>query len=125
VQTIGRAARNVEGRVVMYADRITDSMAYAIGETNRRRGIQEAYNIANGITPATIIKKVHELIRMTVAAEPTTATLQKDPESMNHEELLAAIKKVEKQMKQAAAELNFEMAAQLRDELLNLRKYLN
>jgi excinuclease ABC subunit B len=105
VQTIGRAARNVDGRVVMYADKITDSMAYAIGETNRRREIQEAYNKANGITPATIVRKVHERIRLTVAAEPTTATLQKDPESMNREELTAEIKKVEKQMKQAAAEL--------------------
>jgi excinuclease ABC subunit B len=124
VQTIGRAARNAGGRVVMYADNLTDSMAYAIGETNRRRGIQEAYNEANGITPTSIIKKVHERIRLTVAAEPTSATLQKDPESMNREELTKEIKRVEKQMKQAAAELQFERAAELRDELLGLRKYL-
>ncbi|MCL2604769.1 MAG: excinuclease ABC subunit UvrB [Defluviitaleaceae bacterium] len=124
VQTIGRAARNAEGRVIMYADNMTDSMTYAIGETNRRRAIQEAYNEANGITPATIIKKVHERIRLTVAAEPTTVTLKKDPESMNREELTKAIKNVEKQMKGAAAELQFERAAELRDELLNLRKYL-
>ena len=124
VQTIGRAARNVDGRVVMYADNMTDSMTYAIGETNRRRAIQEAYNEANGITPQSIIKSVRERIRLTVAAEPVTETLAKDPESMNREELTAAIKKVEKKMKGAAAELNFELAAQLRDELLGLRKYL-
>ncbi|MCL2498920.1 MAG: excinuclease ABC subunit UvrB [Defluviitaleaceae bacterium] len=124
VQTIGRAARNAEGRVIMYADNMTDSMTYAIGETNRRRAIQEAYNEANGITPATIIKKVHDRIRLTVAAEPTTVTLKKDPESMNREELTKAIKNMEKQMKGAAAELQFERAAELRDELLNLRKYL-
>ncbi|MCL2240779.1 MAG: excinuclease ABC subunit UvrB [Defluviitaleaceae bacterium] len=124
VQTIGRAARNIDGRVVMYADKITDSMAYALGETNRRREIQEAYNQAHGITPASIKSKIHERIRLTVAAEPVSATLAKDPESMNREELTKEIKRVEKQMKQAAAELRFERAAQLRDELLNLRRHL-
>ncbi|MCL2188919.1 MAG: excinuclease ABC subunit UvrB [Defluviitaleaceae bacterium] len=124
VQTIGRAARNVDGRVIMYADNMTDSMKYAIGETNRRREIQEAYNVKNDITPQSIIRKVHERIRLSVAAEPTTTELKKDPESMNREELTKAIKAVEKQMKQAAAELQFEQAAKLRDELLGLRKFL-
>jgi len=124
VQTIGRAARNVDGRVIMYADKMTDSMNYAIGETNRRRAIQEAYNEANGITPQSIVKKIHERIRLTEQAEPTTTELKKDPESMNRDELTKLIKSVEKQMKQAAAELQFERAAQLRDELLNLKKHL-
>jgi excinuclease ABC subunit B len=124
VQTIGRAARNVDGRVIMYADKYTDSMTYAIGETNRRRAIQEAYNEANGITPQSIVKAVRERIRLTAEPEPTSAQLQKDPESMNRDELTKLIKSVEKNMKQAAAELQFERAAQLRDELLNLRKYL-
>ncbi|MCL2364627.1 MAG: excinuclease ABC subunit UvrB [Defluviitaleaceae bacterium] len=124
VQTIGRAARNVHGRVIMYADKYTDSMTYAIGETNRRRAIQEAYNEANGITPQSIVKAVRERIRLTAEPEATTAQLKKDPESMNRDELTKLIKSVEKNMKQAAAELQFERAAQLRDELLGLRKYL-
>ena len=124
IQTIGRAARNVEGRVVMYADKMTESMKYAIGETNRRRAIQEEYNTRNNITPRSITKKIHERIQLTQAVESTSPTLAKDPESMSREELVAEIKKLEKLMKQAAAELNFEMAAKLRDEVLGLKKKL-
>ncbi|MCL1862264.1 MAG: UvrB/UvrC motif-containing protein, partial [Defluviitaleaceae bacterium] len=121
IQTIGRAARNVEGRVIMYADTITDSMSRAIAETNRRRGIQEEYNRQYNITPRSIIKKIHERIQLTKSVE-TSTTLAKDPESMNRDEILAEIKKLEKQMKQAAAELQFEQAAALRDEILSLKK---
>jgi excinuclease ABC subunit B len=124
VQTIGRAARHVDGRVVMYADTITESMAKAIAETERRRKIQEEYNRVNNITPRSIIKKIHERIRLTKEAEPTSKTLAKDAESMSRDELVAAIKKLEKQMKQAATELQFELAATLRDELWELRKHL-
>ena len=127
VQTIGRAARNVNGRVVMYADKITDSMRYALAETDRRRGIQEAYNEKHNITPTSIVKKVRDNIRITEEDESTQTKqkgLAKDPESMSREELVAAIKKVEKDMKQAAADLNFERAATLRDELLAMRKHL-
>ena len=124
IQTIGRAARNVDGRVIMYADKMTDSMTYAINETNRRRAIQEEYNKRNNITPRSITKKIHERIQLTQAVETTSTTLAKDPESMSRDELLAEIKKLEKLMKQAAAELNFEMAAKLRDEVLALKKRL-
>jgi excinuclease ABC subunit B len=125
IQTIGRAARHVEGKVVMYADVITDSMQKAISETNRRRHIQEEYNQNNNITPQSIVKKIHERIQLTVVTEekPTSA-LAKDPESMNRTEVATAIKKLEKEMKQAAAELNFELAANLRDEIMGMRKYL-
>ena len=125
IQTIGRAARNVDGRVVMYADNMTDSMRRAISETNRRRAIQEAYNEANGITPQSIQKKVHEIIQ---AASPTgeaprkTMALEKDPESMDKAELLTMIRKAEKDMRTAAADLQFERAALLRDELYKLKK---
>ena len=124
VQTIGRAARNVDGRVVMYADRVTESMSCAIGETNRRRAIQEEYNRRNGITPRSIVKKIHERIRLTETFEQAAPTLAKDPESMSPDELRAEIKKLEKRMKAAAAELNFEMAARLRDEAIGLKKRL-
>jgi len=125
IQTVGRAARNAEGRVVMYADRITDSMRKAISETNRRRAIQEAYNEEHGITPQTIIKKVRDIIQATMAVdEKTKAGLEKDPESMNRDELLTAIKKLDKEMKQAAMDLHFERAAQLRDEIYEMKKYL-
>ena len=124
VQTIGRAARHVEGRVVMYADKMTESMDYAIGETNRRRGIQEAYNIANNITPRSIVKKIHERIKLTQEVEEKSKTLAKDPESMSRDELVTAIKKLEKEMKQAAADLQFEQAAALRDEILGFKKYM-
>jgi len=124
VQTIGRAARNIDGKVIMYADQMTESMEYAIGETNRRRAIQEEYNRANNITPRSIVKKIHERIRLTVEAEEKAKTLAKDPESMNRDELIQAIKKLEKEMKQAAAELQFERAALLRDEILAYKKHM-
>ena len=124
VQTIGRAARNVAGRVIMYADVITDSMRKAISETNRRRAIQEEYNEKNGITPQSIIKKIHDIIHATEAAEEkASAKLSKDPESMSDEEIMEAIKKTDKKMKQAASDLQFEQAAQLRDEILELKKF--
>jgi len=108
----------------MYADTVTDSMNNAITETNRRRGIQEEYNRVNNITPRSITKKIHERIRLTKTAEQTSPTLAKDAESMSREELIAAIKKLEKQMKQAAAELQFEQAAALRDEILAMKKHM-
>ena len=122
IQTIGRAARHVEGRVVMYADGVTDSMKRAVSETNRRRHIQETYNKEHGITPKSIVKKVREIIQATAAPEEKKKkTLDKDPESMSREELLAAIKKLEKEMKQAAADLQFERAALLRDEIISYK----
>lgn len=123
IQTVGRAARNADGRVIMYADRITDSMHRAISETNRRRGIQQAYNEANGITPRTIKKKVHDLIRATLAAEePSGYELEKDVESMSKDEMKKLIKKLEKDMQKAAMDLLFERAAELRDKLMELKK---
>ena len=127
VQTIGRAARNSEGRVLMYADRVTKSMQYALSETTRRRTIQLEYNEKNNIVPQTITKKVHDIIQATLAAtedKKKTLKLAKDPESMNREELIAHIKGLEKQMKQAASDLNFERAAQLRDEVFKAKKML-
>ena len=122
IQTIGRAARNAEGRVIMYADTITDSMRAAIDETNRRRAIQEKYNEEHGITPTTIKKAVRDLISITKAAEQTVDKLEKDPESMDAKELAKLIEKVKKQMQKAAAELNFEAAAELRDKMMELKK---
>ncbi len=122
VQTIGRAARNAEGHVIMYADTMTDSMREAIDETNRRRAIQMKYNEENGITPQTIQKAVRDLIAVTREVAEETAKLSKDPESMDKEELASLIEKVEKQMRKAAADLNFESAAELRDELIELKK---
>ncbi len=122
IQTIGRAARNSDGHVIMYADTITDSMRNAISETNRRRAIQQAYNEEHGITPKTIKKKVHEIIKATQGVEKKTDILDKDPESMSRDELLKAIKKIEKQMKKAAADLDFETAAELRDKMIEYRK---
>lgn len=124
VQTIGRAARNAEGRVIMYADRITDSMALAIEETKRRRQIQEEYNKEHGITPQTIKKAVRDLISISKGEEIKPKETKKDPESMSRKELEAAVKDVQKRMKQAAAELNFEAAAELRDEMIILKKHL-
>jgi len=125
IQTVGRAARNVNGRVIMYADTITDSMRRAISETNRRRAIQEEYNERNNITPQSITKKIHDIIHATEAAEEkASAKLSKDPESMSNEEIMEAIKKADKKMKQAASDLQFEQAAQLRDEILELKKFL-
>lgn len=123
IQTIGRAARNAEGRVIMYAEQMTRSMQAAISETARRRQIQEAYNEAHGITPQTIKKKIRDLIVATKAAkEEKHAFSEKDPESMSREELEKLMKKVEKDMKKAATELQFEKAAQLRDTLIELKK---
>ncbi len=124
IQTIGRAARNSEGHVLMYADTMTDSMQRAIDETNRRRALQEAYNKAHNITPTTIKKAVRDLIAVSRAVAEGRAKLEKDPESMSDKELSALIAKVEKQMRQAAADLNFEQAALLRDQMLELKKYL-
>ncbi len=122
IQTIGRAARNAEGRVILYADVMTESMQKAIEETNRRRGIQQAYNEEHGIIPRTIVKKVHEVIQISKAAtEKQKFGLDKDPESMSVKELQKWIQKLEKEMKQAAAELQFERAAELRDKILELK----
>ena len=125
IQTVGRAARNAEGRVIMYADTITDSMKGAIDETNRRRAIQQKYNEEHGITPTSIKKAVRDLIRISKAVTPTGVKLDKDPESMDKEELEKLIRQVEKKMNQAAVELNFEEAAVLRDQLFELRKKRN
>ena len=125
IQTIGRAARNANGRVIMYADVMTESMDKAITETNRRRSIQEAYNEEHGIIPQTIKKKVHDVIHITKAAtEKQKFGLEKDPESMNADELNKLIRKLDKEMKQAAMELQFERAAELRDKILELKKLL-
>lgn len=123
IQTIGRAARNAEGKVIMYADKVTKSMNYAISETIRRRTIQEDYNKEHHIIPQTIKKKVRDLIVATkFVKEEQDLFKDKDPESMTPQELEKAIKKVEKDMKKAAVELQFEKAAQLRDMLLDLKK---
>ena len=125
IQTVGRAARNAEGHVIMYADTMTDSMKKAIEETERRRRIQEAYNEAHGITPKTIKKAVRDLISISKAAEEASAKLEKDPESMSVKELNKLIKDVTKRMQQAAAELNFEAAAELRDKMRELKQHLD
>ncbi|MCL2617447.1 MAG: excinuclease ABC subunit UvrB [Defluviitaleaceae bacterium] len=125
IQTVGRAARNSESKVLMYADNITGSMERAIGETNRRRQIQMAYNTEHGITPTTIIRKVHDIIKAVEAPEERKKRgLEKDPESMSDDELRAAISVLEKEMHRAAADLQFERAAQLRDEVMAMKKQL-
>lgn len=124
IQTVGRAARNAEGRVIMYADHMTDSMNAAIKETNRRRDIQQKYNEENGITPTTIKKAVRDLISISKVIAKEELQFEKDPESMDRGELEKLIGKVEKQMKKAAADLNFEMAAELRDKMVELKKKL-
>ena len=124
IQTIGRAARNAEGHVIMYADGMTDSMRDAVEETRRRRKIQQAYNEEHGITPTTIKKAVRDLISITKTAEKTISTIEKDPESMSAKELEKLIKKICKEMEKAAAELNFEAAAELRDKMMEIRKLL-
>ncbi|MBS6194775.1 MAG: excinuclease ABC subunit UvrB [Clostridiales bacterium] len=124
IQTIGRAARNAEGHVIMYADNITDSMARAMDETQRRRKLQEQYNKENGITPQTIKKAVRDLISISKEVAKTEKALEKDMESMSRKELEELIGKVQKQMKAAAADLNFEMAAELRDKMVELKKNL-
>ena len=117
VQTIGRAARNSEGHVIMYADHMTDSMHAAITETERRREIQDEYNKEHGITPQTIKKDIRDLIKISDEHEEETGGYEKDMESMSKKELKEVIERLSKKMNQAAAELNFELAAQLRDEL--------
>ncbi len=124
IQTIGRAARNAEGRVIMYADTITDSMRLAIDETMRRRNLQQKYNEENGITPTTIKKAVRDLISISKAVAETEDKMMKDPESMSKKELEKLIAQIQKQMQAAAAELNFEMAAELRDKMIDLKKNL-
>ncbi len=124
IQTIGRAARNAQGHVIMYADTITDSMRRAIDETNRRRAVQEAYNEEHGITPQTIKKAVRDLISISKDIAREEKEYEKDPESMSRKELEKLIGEVEKQMRKAAAELNFEAAAELRDKMIRLKKHL-
>lgn len=125
VQTIGRAARNSEGHVIMYADNITESMQNAIDETNRRREIQMKYNEEHGITPQTIKKAVRDLIAITKEITKEEVKFEKDPESMSRDELEKLIGKVQKKMKKAAAELDFETAAALRDQMISLKTHLN
>ena len=125
IQTIGRAARNAEGHVIMYADNMTDSMRAAITETNRRREIQQKYNEEHNITPQTIKKAVRDLISISKAVAKEEMRFEKDPESMDKKELEKLIKNVEKQMKKAAADLNFEAAAQLRDQMVELKEKYN
>ena len=125
IQTIGRAARNAKGRVIMYADVMTESMDRAITETNRRRCLQQAYNEEHGIIPQTIRKKVHDVIQITkTATEKQKFGLEKDPESMSEKELKQLIAKLDKEMKHAALELQFERAAELRDKVLEIKKLL-
>lgn len=124
IQTIGRAARNSEGHVIMYADKMTDSMRVAIGETNRRRQIQQAYNDEHGITPTTIKKAVRDLIAISKAVADHDEKFKKDPESMDEKELNKLVKELEKKMRQAAVELNFEEAARLRDRMIEIKKIL-
>ena len=124
IQTIGRAARNAKGHVVMYADTITDSMRTAIDETQRRRKIQMDYNEEHGITPKTIQKSVRDLISISKKVAQEEMSFKKDPESMNRKELEKLIKDITKQMQKAAAELNFEAAAQLRDQMIGLKNML-
>lgn len=125
IQTVGRAARNAEGHVIMYADNMTDSMKAAIEETARRRKLQQKYNEEHGITPQTIKKAVRDLISISKTIEKEELRFEKDPESMSREELQKLITKVEKQMKKAAADLNFEAAAELRDKMAELKKKLH
>ncbi len=124
IQTIGRAARNAEGHVIMYADTITDSMRAAIDETNRRREIQQKYNEEHGITPQTIKKAVRDLIAISKAASTSEEEFKKDPESMDARELEKLVKELTKKMRQAAAELNFEEAAKLRDRMKEVKQML-
>ena len=124
IQTIGRAARNSEGHVIMYADNMTDSMRLAIEETERRREIQKAYNEEHGITPQTIKKAVRDLISISKEVAQKDLQFEKDPESMSAKELEKLIGEVQKKMKKAAAELDFETAAMLRDQMIGLKKQL-
>ena len=123
IQTVGRAARNVNGRVIMYADNITDSMKKCIDETNRRREIQEKYNVDNNITPKSIEKKVHELIQISSDTLQIENGIKKDYESMNKKEIEKVIKELTKLMREAALDLNFEEAAVFRDKIKELEKF--
>ena len=125
IQTIGRAARNSEGHVIMYADTITESMDKAISETNRRREIQEKYNKEHGITPTTIKKAVRDLISISKEVDRKISDVEKDPESMDKKELKKLMDKVEKRMKKAAAELDFETAIEMREKLASLKLMYN
>lgn len=125
IQTVGRAARNAEGHVIMYADTVTDSMRAAIDETNRRREIQMKYNEEHGITPQTIKKAVRDLISISQTIAKEEVQFEKDPESMSRQEIEKLIGEVQKKMQRAAADLNFEAAAELRDKMLELKKQLN
>lgn len=125
IQTIGRAARNAQGHVIMYADTVTESMRNAMDETLRRREIQMKYNEEHGITPQTIQKSVRELISISKKAAAEEMRIEKDPESMSRKELEKLIADMSKQMKKAAAELDFETAAELRDRLIELKRTLN
>ncbi len=125
IQTIGRAARNADGHVIMYADVITDSMRAALEETERRRSLQQAYNEEHGITPQTIRKAVRDLISISKTVAKEEVRFEKDPESMDLKELEKLIAEVQKKMKKAAADLDFETAAELRDKMLELKKILN
>lgn len=125
IQTVGRAARNSEGHVIMYADNMTESMRVAIAETQRRRKIQMQYNEEHGITPQSIHKSVRDLISISKKVAAEELRMEKDPESMNKEELEKLIKDITKQMKKAAADLNFEAAAELRDKMAELKRQLN
>lgn len=124
IQTIGRAARNSEGHVIMYADKITDSMRVAIDETERRRKLQQAYNEEHGITPKTIQKSVRDLIEISKKVAAEEMEFDKDPESMSRRELEKLIGDIQKKMKKAAAELNFEAAAEYRDKMVKLKNML-
>ena len=125
IQTVGRCARNADGHVVMYADTMTDSMRTAIEETERRRAIQEAYNEAHGITPTTVRKAVRDLISISKKAEESSEKLAKDPESMSKNEIKKLLSELDKRMKHAAAELDFETAISLRDKIRELSAHLN
>lgn len=122
IQTVGRAARNADGHVIMYADTVTDSMRLAIEETNRRRALQQQYNEEHHITPQTIRKAVRDLITISRDIAQEEMKFEKDPESMDRKELEKLIGQVQKKMKQAAAELDFEAAAELRDKMTELKK---
>ena len=124
IQTIGRAARNAEGHVIMYADKITDSMRVAIDETERRRQIQQQYNEEHGITPQTIQKSVRELIHISKKVAASEMEFRKDPESMSRQELEKLITDIQKKMSKAAADLNFEAAAEYRDKMIELKNML-
>jgi len=124
IQTIGRAARNAEGHVIMYADGMTDSMKNAIRETERRRAIQQRYNEEHGITPTTIKKAVRDLISISKAVDNDGKMDEKDIESMSEKEINTLIKELTKKMNRAAAELDFENAVVLRDRIIELKKML-